>query len=291
MTIQEGGWIKLYRSMLDWEWWDDLNTRSLFLTCLLMANSAERRWKGIVIPRGAFVTSCTRLAQKSSLSVRQMRTALKHLKSTHDVTCETTHGYTIVTVCNFDRYQEQAKAEGHSVRHTDDTPPTHGGHTADNKQEEDKGRKKEMDCSSSPNVEEEMPVGATGASFDAEKEEELGIDYERLALYWNEKSGGRFGIVRSIQNQRRDLVRARVRAHGKKGFREAVDKACASDFLAGAKWFNFDWLIRPNNFDKVMAGNFDNRQTQRNNGKQETTARLGLGDVSRPGNSGIQTDI
>ena len=40
------GWIKLHRSLLDWEWWHDLPTRTVFLTMLLMANREDKKWQG-----------------------------------------------------------------------------------------------------------------------------------------------------------------------------------------------------------------------------------------------------
>ena len=38
-----GGFIKLFRQILDWEWYDDLPTCRLFIHLLLKANYAERR--------------------------------------------------------------------------------------------------------------------------------------------------------------------------------------------------------------------------------------------------------
>jgi hypothetical protein len=118
------------------------------------------------------------------------------------------------------------------------------------------------------------------------------IDYSKLAHYWNEKTKGQFGRILCIQNNRRTLVRARIRQYGKLVFVEAIDKVCASEYLAAQKWFNFDWLVRPNNFDKVMAGNYDNKQTVTKDGKASTNdSRLGLGTVTKPTNKGMQTDI
>ena len=42
-----------------------------------------------------------------------------------------------------------------------------------------------------------------------------------------------------------------------------IRKACKSDFLKGGgnKGFvaNFDWMIRPSNFQKILEGNYDNK--------------------------------
>ena len=44
---------------------------------------------------------------------------------------------------------------------------------------------------------------------------------------------------------------------------EAIDKIKESDYLQGKSnnWqITFDWFIRPNNFPKVLDGNYDNRK-------------------------------
>lgn len=292
----EGGWVKLYRSIFKWEWWDDMYTRNLFVVCLLMANSSDRRWRGIVIGRGSFVTSMAHLSKIAGLTARQTRTAVEHLKSTNELTIETTNNYSIITVCHYERYQDPAEAERQTNRQTGrqtaDKPPTNERQTTDTKQEYKNGRIEESE-SSSPIVEEDMTDVPSAAEPASVEKEDLRIDYGKLAQYWNEKTKGVFGVVESIENNRRKMVRARIRDKGKKAFMEAIDKVCASTFLAGAAWFNFDWLIRPNNFDKVMSGNFDNKEKPNKDGNTASTnnSRLGIGTVTRPTNKGMQTDI
>ncbi len=292
----DGGWVKLYRSIFKWEWWDDLYTRNLFIVCLLMANATDRRWRGMVIERGSFVTSVAHLSKVSGLSVRQTRTALEHLKSTNELTIKTTSDFSIITVCNYECYQAVAEGErqtrGQTERQTGDKPTTNQRQTNDNKQEYKNGR---SIVSSSPYVKEDMSGLKPDAPPSPEDEEDkiLQIDYGKLAEYWNEKTKGRFGKILYIENNRRKLVRARIRMYGKRAFMEAIDKVCASEYLDSQTWFNFDWLIRPNNFDKVMSGNFDNKEKQAQDGNTTNTteSRLGLGAVTKPANKGMQTDI
>lgn len=99
------GFIKIYRSFLDWEWWDDINTFRLFMTILLLANWKEKRWHGKVIPRGSFWTSIESLSQKSGLTFQQTRTALDKLISTGEITSEVTNEGRLITVANYDFYQ------------------------------------------------------------------------------------------------------------------------------------------------------------------------------------------
>ena len=99
------GYIKVFRSMLKWEWYTKPVTRSLFQHCLLKANYQESRWKGIIIPAGSFITSEQTLCQELTFSRREIRTALTHLKSTNDITIKATSKYTMINVVNWAKYQ------------------------------------------------------------------------------------------------------------------------------------------------------------------------------------------
>ena len=64
---------------------------------------------GETIPRGSFVTSLDSLAKELGLSVQEIRTALKHLISTGELTSKSTNKYSIITVVNYEMYQQVNK--------------------------------------------------------------------------------------------------------------------------------------------------------------------------------------
>ena len=100
-----GGYIKLYRSLLDWEWYDEPNTLRLFLHLLLTVNFEEKSWRGVAVKRGQRITSYGQLAEETKISVQSIRTAIKHLKSTGELTHQATPQYGLFTVVNYDKYQ------------------------------------------------------------------------------------------------------------------------------------------------------------------------------------------
>ena len=100
------GFIVLYRSLLDWEWYSDANTFRLFVHCLLRANHKEKKWQGITIDRGSFVTSYQHLALDLGLTVQNVRTSLNKLKSTGELTHKSHSKYGIITINNYDNYQD-----------------------------------------------------------------------------------------------------------------------------------------------------------------------------------------
>lgn len=104
--INMEGWISLHRKFLEWEWYDDLNTKSLFIHCLLKANHTGKKWRGIDIKKGSFITSRNHLSIETGLSEQQIRTALKKLESTNEITIESTKLNTLISVCNWAKYQD-----------------------------------------------------------------------------------------------------------------------------------------------------------------------------------------
>lgn len=88
--------------------------------------------------------------------------------------------------------------------------------------------------------------------------------YQDIIDLWNALKPYGITPIRGIESQRRKLVKARLEQYGYDGFVEAVEKIKQSDFLqgkhGGRPWdIKFDWLILPNNFPKVLEGNYDNR--------------------------------
>jgi len=99
------GWIKLHRSLLDWEWFDDHNTFRLFTYILLKANFEPKKWHGISIARGQLLTSLPTLASETGLSLQTIRTSLTKLKSTGELTDKSTARNRTLTIVNYEDYQ------------------------------------------------------------------------------------------------------------------------------------------------------------------------------------------
>lgn len=97
--------IKLSRKILEWEWYSDINTKVLFLHMLLKANWKDGRFLGVEIPRGSFASSYQGLSQETGLSIKNVRTALEHLKSTGEVAVNRHPKFTVFTIKNYHLYQ------------------------------------------------------------------------------------------------------------------------------------------------------------------------------------------
>lgn len=122
------GFISLHRTILDWEWYGDVNTCRLFIHLLLTANYESRRVRGVTVKRGQVSTTVRKLAEETSLTPQKVRTALNHLKSTHEITCSANPKGIAITIKNYEKYQTVTHSVTSNTRKKINTP-TNEQHT------------------------------------------------------------------------------------------------------------------------------------------------------------------
>ena len=99
------GYIKLFRKLIRWGWYQDNVVKGLFIHCLLCTSYKDFEWMGMGLKAGQFITSLKHLSEELGFSVQQIRTAIKKLESTGEITSKTTNKYTIITVVNWENFQ------------------------------------------------------------------------------------------------------------------------------------------------------------------------------------------
>jgi len=136
------GFIYLHRKILKWEWYDDANTMRVFLHLLLTANHIKKRWRGIDIKRGQVVIGRKKLASTLKLTEREIRTSLKRLKSTNELTIKTTNKFSVVSIAEYESYQVYEKK---TTSKTTSQVPTNDQQTTttNNDNNDNKNNKKE----------------------------------------------------------------------------------------------------------------------------------------------------
>lgn len=121
-----------------------------------------------------------------------------------------------------------------------------------------------------------LPNG-TDIEVDKEKDKELDLDTSTVMQKWNELG---LNTVRDVKGNRKTLLKARIKEHGIDAVLEALDKVADSDFLHGQNesgWtITFDWFVRPQNFQKVLEGNYTNRKKTV---KQKEPQKVDLSDL------------
>lgn len=106
------GYIKLWRSLLKWEWYSDVNVTRLFIHLLLTANYEDTTWRGETIHRGQRLTSVAKLSEETGLTTKEVRTALGKLTRTNELTIRTTNKFSVITVEKYDFFQSPSDATG-----------------------------------------------------------------------------------------------------------------------------------------------------------------------------------
>lgn len=239
------GYIKLLRKFLEWEWYSDNNTKILFIHMLLRTNWKDGNFRGTTVSRGSFVSSLQKLAEETNLSVREIRTAINHLKTTGEVTSKAYPKFTVFTVNNYDLYQSddmQIDKQETNNRQANDKQAT--------TIEEGKKEKRE-----------EGNINTSNEVL-AESEPDSAIPYRMIQDLYNSVCGSYPRLVK-MSEKRKKAIRARMNTgYALEDFRKLFEKAEASDFLKGKNKRNwsadFDWLITDGNMAKTLEGKYDN---------------------------------
>lgn len=233
-------YVKISRKILDWEWYTDINTKVLFLHILLKANWKPGRFQGTEVPRGSLATSQQNMAAETGLTIKNVRTALKHLENTGEVAVSRHPKFSVITVKNYNQYQSggsQVAVEGQPE-----------GSQVATIEERKKERKEEYNKSPKGDYESGTPESSI---------------YATIRELYNSVCGSYPRLVK-MSDARKKAINARLKTgYTLDDFRKLFEKAEASDFMKGANKRNwsatFDWMICDSNMAKVLDGNYDPR--------------------------------
>ena len=272
------GYIKIDRKITEWEWYKNLNTKVVFFHCLLKANWKEGKFEGKIIKRGSFVTSIKKLSLELCLTEDEVRTAIKHLISTGEITKQTTNKYSVITVSIYELYQDIPE-QIPSNSQTDAKQIPNNSHSIPKQ---------------FPTIEERKNIRREEGKKERREEDILTVsnetvcqtDVRRIIDRWNELS--EFGIkpIKKIGSGTKVFERlcARVREYGIDDVLSTVDMIKDSDFLLGKVndfSITIDWLSRPNNFQKVYNGNYAKNRNDMAKNKSFDGRKYDMGDLEK----------
>ena len=96
---------------------------------------------------------------------------------------------------------------------------------------------------------------------------------QQVAEAWNSLN---LSCIKSINNTRLKLLNSRIKEVGIEVVIEAINNISKSSFLKGQNdrgWIiSFDWLVKPNNFQKVLEGNYINKEVKGNDSFKQNTS-------------------
>lgn len=208
-----------------------------------------RRVGAVVVEtqRGQLAASVRFLASAWKWTAPKVQRYLKRLEKMEMIRVQADTGVSVITVCNYDEYQPGGQAS--------DTAAIQSRYTSDTNEKKEVIReegKKDADAS--------FPEPAHLPLDDIA---EAVHDYNATARQsgWPE--------VQKMTEPRRRALRARLRdCGGNDGWRSAMVRAAGSDFLCGRVptargspfIASFDFLLQQSSFNRLMEGNYDNRQ-------------------------------
>ena len=121
---EQSTFIKLDRNILRWRWWGNSKILHVFLYLLLNANIEDHEFENETIHRGEVVTSLASIEKSTGLTTSQIRNTISTLKKTGEVTSRHTNRYQVITIVNYDKYQEKRQTKQQANEQTTDRQPT-----------------------------------------------------------------------------------------------------------------------------------------------------------------------
>lgn len=235
---ENNGFIKLHRKILKWEWYQEANVFRVFLHLLLKANHAPARWQGIEIKAGQLVTSYRHLAAELDLSPDTVHRAIKKLVSTGEIEVCPNARNTIITLKNYIEYQDSRTLSERSPNDSRTLPERKPNQTRII--ENNKNKKNDKNTLSADFI------NSVVSDFNS-----VCVSLQRVDM---------------VEYKHGVLISSAVDILGDTSFRELFQKVEQSDFLSGragsSGWrCSFEWMLKPENLSKILAGNYDNKQS------------------------------
>lgn len=301
----KAGWIKISRSIAEHWLWKDAEILKWWLDLLLMAAWKEHKElvgrQLVSLEKGQLIASLAYLCKRWKRSRPMVESFISNLEQDGMITKAVCNNISIITIANYECYQTtndayldayQTDCESSGYIDGDTTPYAHLD--ADPNADLDTTEcttpyahpyatnrrivKNSNNILKKENIKERKEVDSQNSStFVATATQK--VDYGKLLEFFNQtisESGSVIKEIRQLTERRKLAIQARARENGKESLMEVIKQAAKSDFLNGRNdrgWVaDFDWLMRPNNFVKVLEGNYNNNGNDRRRGTEVTAA-------------------
>ena len=248
------GWIKIHRKILDNFLWEDrpFSRGQAFIDLILIANHEDKItiFNGNVaeIKRGQKMTSLRKLSDRWGWSITKTKKFLNVLQNEKMLTYKSNSKNTVYSIVNYNDYQEKQEYKNNTERKQKENR----NKTEINQKETNKNDKNDKNDKNILN--------------------NLSNDklFVPLIEKWNELPDAITKIsTLKKDTQRYKMLSQRVSEYGENKVLEAIEKIKQSSFLQGNNnkgWtITFEWFVRPNNFVKVLEGNYADKKIQKSN--------------------------
>lgn len=275
------GYICISRGIRShWVWKNPVNFKR-WAELIMMANYDNREvsfnFQRLMLQRGQLAVNLSYLSKIWHISTQAVSKFLVKLEVSGMVTRVVDDNVTVITICNYDRYQQKT---GTVVDGSVDGMVNGEVDKVVNQTNKDNKLKTE-NIKTSAEVLCQVPLELDMP----EAEERDYISWEKFVEFFNTAMRGKtIPKIRGfhLAEHRKKAIRARFNEYGKDAIIEVVKKAAASSFLNGGgdKGFvaDIDWMMGPRNFPKILDGfydrNFGENSQNSNNSNNKDNGRI-----------------
>ena len=276
------GWIKLHRQIQEcflWRIKEPFDKRSAWIDLLLLMEHQNKNLmidgKIETIKRGSYMLSMEKLCDRWMWSRNKVKRYLDVLEREHMIVTRRTNKGTLVSVVNYCVYQNQDKQVEPPLEPTDELA---------------------LELALEPALEppDELPDEPQIKNIRNKEDKNIYIvsndticqtqDVRRVVDKWNELEKYGIASIKKLtsSSNRYRMLNARIKQFSLDDVLTAIENIKDSSFLQGKSdsrrpWvITFDWFVKPNNFPKVLEGQYSDKKDGQNRSDQKSVTDMQL---------------
>ena len=276
------GWIKLHRQIQEcflWRIKEPFDKRSAWIDLLLLMEHQNKNLmidgKIETIKRGSYMLSIEKLCDRWMWSRNKVKRYLDVLEREHMIVTRRTNKGTLVSVVNYCVYQNQDKQVEPPLEPTDEL-----------------ALEPALELALEPP--DELPDEPQIKNIRNKEDKNIYIvsndticqtqDVRRVVDKWNELEKYGIASIKKLtsSSNRYRMLNARIKQFSLDDVLTAIENIKDSSFLQGKSdsrhpWvITFDWFVKPNNFPKVLEGQYSDKKDGQNRSDQKSVTDMQL---------------
>ena len=280
------GWIKLHRQIQEcflWRIKEPFDKRSAWIDLLLLMEHQNKNLmidgKIETIKRGSYMLSIEKLCDRWMWSRNKVKRYLDVLEREHMIVTRRTNKGTLVSVVNYCIYQNQDKQgePPHEPPHEPPLEPT-DELALELALEPPDGLPDEPQIKNIRNKEDKNIYIVSNDTICQTQ------DVRRVVDKWNELEKYGIASIKKLTSgsNRYRMLNARIKQFSLDDVLTAIENIKDSSFLQGKSdsrrpWvITFDWFVKPNNFPKVLEGQYSDKKDGQNSSVQKSVTDMQL---------------
>lgn len=288
------GWIKLHRQIQEcflWRIKEPFDKRSAWIDLLLLMEHQNKNLmidgKIETIKRGSYMLSIEKLCDRWMWSRNKVKRYLDVLEREHMIVTRRTNKGTLVIVVNYCVYQNQDKQVEPALEPTVEPP---NEPTVELALEPPDGLPDEPQIKNIRNKEDKNIYIVSNDTICQTQ------DVRRVVDKWNELEKYGIASIKKLtsSSNRYRMLNARIKQFSLDDVLTAIDNIKDSSFLQGKSdsrrnWvITFDWFVKPNNFPKVLEGQYSDKKDGQNRSGQKSVTDMQLESLAERQKQSVQ---